>query len=160
MVGGVDPGPHHKLDASEYYEPQTRSPLRGYPEHREDDITASRPVVVGSSAPVCQEVTAPEFYESQRRSSPRKYPEHWREDAIVSRTAVDIVPRAEHEFAAPEFFYGSQGRSTPGTLSSHRESRSEKDATVSVTGSNLHNVWARLKTATKKKSRKFIGKSE
>ena len=88
VVGGVDPGPHHKLDVSECYEPQRRSPLHRYPEHCEDDVTVSRPVVVGSSAP------------------------------------------AHHEFAAPKFC-------------------------------NLYNVWTRLKSATKKKSRKFIsGKSK
>lgn len=154
VVGGVDPGPHHKLDVSEYYEPQRQSPPRRYPEHREDNVTVSWPVVVGSSAPARHEFAAPEFYESQRRSPPRRYPEHRQEDVTESGTAVvGIVAQAHHEFATPEFFYGSQGRITPGTRSGHRESRDEKDATVprtAVTGSNLHNVWTRLKSVTKK----------
>jgi Alpha-kinase family/von Willebrand factor type A domain len=74
---------------------------------------------------------------------------------------ICITPGPHHEFEVSKFFHESQGRSTPRTCPNHREEDGEKDIPTSrtaVTGCNLHNLWIRLKSVTKKKPRKFMSR--
>lgn len=61
---------------------------------------------------------------------------------------VCLAPGTHHEYDVSKFFYESQGRVAPRKCPRHQE----RDATVSRTAVLGGNFWARLKTATKKKS--------
>jgi hypothetical protein len=72
---------------------------------------------------------------------------------------ICIASGQHHEFEVSEFFYESQGRSTTRKCPEHREDYVTASRVVSVTRGELFagNLWARLKTAKRKKS--FFGKS-
>jgi Mg-chelatase subunit ChlD len=101
------------------------------------------------------------FHESQGRSTPRTCPDHrekdGEEDVPMLGTAVvgSVDPGPHHKLDVSEY-YEPQRRSSPRRYPEHCED-GVTVSRIAVTCCNLHNVWARLKSATKK-SRKFISR--